>query len=76
MGTRHVQLHVDAMRWSDEALAGILESDGRPLTGPEVREHLRELKASGLEVVPCPRCICDPEGHCTGRPLVLREDAP
>ena len=64
-GFRCMQLHVDAARWEDSMLAGWLTRDGAALTGPEVREHLHELKRAGHEVVPCAH-RCDAKGRCQG----------
>ena len=69
IGRRYcMQLSVDAARWPDSMLAGALRRDGKSLTGPDVRAALREMKARGLEVVPCGQHTCDTKGECQGEP--------
>ena len=65
-----MQLSVDAARWPDRLLEGLLRTkDGRDLSAQEVRQELSKLKDDGLEVVPCGHHECDEKGHCQGEPL-------
>lgn len=60
---------VQARRWPDDMLDGIISCDGKPLCAADVREAMHELESYGYEVVPC-RHKCDATGRCTGEPVV------